>query len=189
MAKTSAVEKNKRRRKIVANQAAKRAGLKAIIMNQSLSIEGDQCISPGYAGGTFDRCAGRACLYKSVFFRTDDCQCAGSTQASCRGGCDRFSVGQKLPIYHRCVGHAKTTSWISSTASSAVSRRFNQNETHSPLWFMSSEKLKTIRDPIRLAIAIDDGQTWPGTSLTGGFLAGINRIEDQRVSLWADARA
>jgi len=39
MAKTSAVEKNKRRRKIVANQAAKRAGLKAIIMNQSLSIE------------------------------------------------------------------------------------------------------------------------------------------------------
>lgn len=39
MAKTSAVEKNKRRRKIVASQAAKRAGLKAIIMNQSLSIE------------------------------------------------------------------------------------------------------------------------------------------------------
>ena len=39
MAKTSAVEKNKRRRKIVANQAAKRAGLKAIIMNQSLPIE------------------------------------------------------------------------------------------------------------------------------------------------------
>ena len=43
---------------------------------------------------------------------------------------------------------------------------------------MSSEKLKTIRDPIRLAIAIDDGQTWPGTSLTGGSLAAINRIED-----------
>ncbi|SIQ57711.1 SSU ribosomal protein S14P [Rhizobium sp. RU33A] len=39
MAKTSAVEKNKRRRKIVASQANKRAGLKAIIMNQSLSIE------------------------------------------------------------------------------------------------------------------------------------------------------
>ncbi len=39
MAKTSAVEKNKRRRKIAASQAAKRAGLKAIIMNQSLSIE------------------------------------------------------------------------------------------------------------------------------------------------------
>lgn len=39
MAKTSAVEKNKRRRKIVASQASKRAGLKAIIMNQSLSIE------------------------------------------------------------------------------------------------------------------------------------------------------
>ena len=39
MAKTSAVEKNKRRRKTVASQAAKRAGLKAIIMNQSLSIE------------------------------------------------------------------------------------------------------------------------------------------------------
>jgi len=39
MAKTSAVEKNKRRRTTVANQAAKRAALKAIIMNQSLSIE------------------------------------------------------------------------------------------------------------------------------------------------------
>ncbi|MGO4436945.1 30S ribosomal protein S14 [Rhizobium sp. RAF56] len=39
MAKTSAVEKNKRRRKTVANQSAKRAELKAIIMNQSLSIE------------------------------------------------------------------------------------------------------------------------------------------------------
>ena len=39
MAKTSAVEKNKRRRKSVAQQAAKRAALKAIIMNQSLPIE------------------------------------------------------------------------------------------------------------------------------------------------------
>ena len=40
MAKTSAVEKNKRRRKIAASQANKRAAaLKAIIMNQSLSIE------------------------------------------------------------------------------------------------------------------------------------------------------
>ncbi|MGO7428380.1 30S ribosomal protein S14, partial [Rhizobium ruizarguesonis] len=39
MAKTSAVEKNKRRRTTVANQAAKRAGLKAIIMNQALPIE------------------------------------------------------------------------------------------------------------------------------------------------------
>ena len=39
MAKTSAVEKNKRRRTKVANQAAKRAELKAIIMNQSLPIE------------------------------------------------------------------------------------------------------------------------------------------------------
>ncbi len=39
MAKTSAVEKNKRRRKIAASQAAKRAGLKAIIMNQALPIE------------------------------------------------------------------------------------------------------------------------------------------------------
>ncbi len=39
MAKTSAVEKNKRRRTTVANQAGKRAALKAIIMNQSLSIE------------------------------------------------------------------------------------------------------------------------------------------------------
>ena len=39
MAKTSAVEKNKRRRNTVANQAGKRAALKAIIMNQSLSIE------------------------------------------------------------------------------------------------------------------------------------------------------
>jgi small subunit ribosomal protein S14 len=39
MAKVSAVEKNKRRRKIVANQSAKRAALKAIVMNQSLPIE------------------------------------------------------------------------------------------------------------------------------------------------------
>ncbi|WP_455854478.1 30S ribosomal protein S14 [Ensifer canadensis] len=39
MAKTSAVERNKRRRKLVAGQAAKRAALKAIVMNQSLPIE------------------------------------------------------------------------------------------------------------------------------------------------------
>ena len=39
MAKTSAVEKNKRRRKSVAQQATKRAALKAIVMNQSLPIE------------------------------------------------------------------------------------------------------------------------------------------------------
>jgi len=39
MAKTSAVEKNKRRRKTVANQASKRAALKATIMNQELPIE------------------------------------------------------------------------------------------------------------------------------------------------------
>jgi small subunit ribosomal protein S14 len=39
MAKTSAVEKNKRRRTTVANQASKRAALKAIIMNQALPIE------------------------------------------------------------------------------------------------------------------------------------------------------
>jgi small subunit ribosomal protein S14 len=39
MAKTSAVEKNNRRRKMVASQAAKRAALKAIIQNQSLPIE------------------------------------------------------------------------------------------------------------------------------------------------------
>ena len=39
MAKTSAVEKNKRRRKTVALQAGKRAKLKAIIMVQSLPIE------------------------------------------------------------------------------------------------------------------------------------------------------
>ncbi|MCL6709099.1 30S ribosomal protein S14 [Pseudomonas sp. R2.Fl] len=39
MAKTSAVEKNKRRRKTVAGQATKRAALKAIIMNQSLPMD------------------------------------------------------------------------------------------------------------------------------------------------------
>ena len=39
MAKTSAVEKNKRRRKLVAQQADKRAKLKAIIQNRELSIE------------------------------------------------------------------------------------------------------------------------------------------------------
>ncbi|MGO4569212.1 30S ribosomal protein S14 [Rhizobium sp. 2YAF20] len=39
MAKTSAVEKNKRRRNMVAQQATKRAALKATIMNQTLSIE------------------------------------------------------------------------------------------------------------------------------------------------------
>ena len=39
MAKTSAVEKNKRRRKLVAQQAGKRAKLKAIIQNRELSIE------------------------------------------------------------------------------------------------------------------------------------------------------
>ena len=39
MAKTSAVEKNKRRRKLVSQQATKRAELKATIMNQSLPIE------------------------------------------------------------------------------------------------------------------------------------------------------
>ena len=39
MAKTSAVEKNKRRRKTVAQHATKRAALKATIMNQSMSIE------------------------------------------------------------------------------------------------------------------------------------------------------
>ncbi|TPW29506.1 30S ribosomal protein S14 [Martelella alba] len=39
MAKVSAVEKNKRRRKTVARDADKRAALKAIIMNQELPIE------------------------------------------------------------------------------------------------------------------------------------------------------
>lgn len=39
MAKTSSVEKNNRRRKLVDRFAAKRAALKAIIMDQSLPIE------------------------------------------------------------------------------------------------------------------------------------------------------
>jgi small subunit ribosomal protein S14 len=39
MAKTSAVEKNKRRRALVAQQANKRAKLKAIIQNRELPIE------------------------------------------------------------------------------------------------------------------------------------------------------
>jgi small subunit ribosomal protein S14 len=39
MAKTSAVEKNKRRRKLVAQQANKRSRLKAIIQNRELPIE------------------------------------------------------------------------------------------------------------------------------------------------------
>jgi small subunit ribosomal protein S14 len=39
MAKTSAVEKNKRRRKLVAQQANKRAKLKAIVQNRELPIE------------------------------------------------------------------------------------------------------------------------------------------------------
>ena len=39
MAKTSAVEKNKRRRKLVAQQAGKRARLKAIIQDRELPIE------------------------------------------------------------------------------------------------------------------------------------------------------
>lgn len=39
MAKVSAVEKNKRRRKTVARDAEKRAELKAIIKNQELPIE------------------------------------------------------------------------------------------------------------------------------------------------------
>jgi small subunit ribosomal protein S14 len=39
MAKTSAVEKNKRRRKLVAQQANKRAKLKAVIANRELPIE------------------------------------------------------------------------------------------------------------------------------------------------------
>jgi small subunit ribosomal protein S14 len=39
MAKTSAVEKNKRRRKLVAQQANKRAKLKAVIQDRSLPIE------------------------------------------------------------------------------------------------------------------------------------------------------
>ena len=39
MAKTSSVEKNNRRRKMVKQHAAKRARLKAIIMDKSVSIE------------------------------------------------------------------------------------------------------------------------------------------------------
>lgn len=39
MAKKSAVEKNKRRRRMVANHADKRAALKAIIMDKSQPIE------------------------------------------------------------------------------------------------------------------------------------------------------
>ncbi len=39
MAKTSSVEKNKRRRKLVNQYAAKRQELKAIIMNQDLPLE------------------------------------------------------------------------------------------------------------------------------------------------------
>ena len=39
MAKTSSVEKNNRRRKLVAQNAAKRAALKAIIMDQSKPLE------------------------------------------------------------------------------------------------------------------------------------------------------
>lgn len=39
MAKTSSVEKNNRRRKLVANHAAKRAALKEIIMDQSKPLE------------------------------------------------------------------------------------------------------------------------------------------------------
>ena len=39
MAKTSAVEKNKRRRKLVSQQATKRAALKATIMSKTLPIE------------------------------------------------------------------------------------------------------------------------------------------------------
>lgn len=39
MAKTSSVEKNKRRRKMAAQYAGKRAALKAIARNQGLSLE------------------------------------------------------------------------------------------------------------------------------------------------------
>lgn len=39
MAKTSAVEKNNRRRKMVRRYAAKRAALKAVVMDQSKPIE------------------------------------------------------------------------------------------------------------------------------------------------------
>lgn len=39
MAKTSAVEKNKRREKLSATHAAKRAALKAVVMNRELPVE------------------------------------------------------------------------------------------------------------------------------------------------------
>src|SRR3954468_15873289 len=39
MAKTSAVEKNKRRAKLAATHASKRAALKAIVMDRSLPVE------------------------------------------------------------------------------------------------------------------------------------------------------
>ncbi|MEQ8298563.1 MAG: 30S ribosomal protein S14 [Nitratireductor sp.] len=39
MAKTSSVEKNKRRRQLVARDAAKRAALKAVIMDRDLPME------------------------------------------------------------------------------------------------------------------------------------------------------
>jgi small subunit ribosomal protein S14 len=39
MAKTSSIEKNKRRRKLVKKFAAKRAKLKAIVMNKTLPME------------------------------------------------------------------------------------------------------------------------------------------------------
>ena len=39
MAKTSSVEKNNRRRQLVAQKAAKRKALKEIVMNQSLPME------------------------------------------------------------------------------------------------------------------------------------------------------
>lgn len=39
MAKTSSVEKNERRRKLVARDAAKRKALKAVIMDQKQSLE------------------------------------------------------------------------------------------------------------------------------------------------------
>ena len=39
MAKTSSVEKNERRRKLVSQKAAKRKALKAIIMDKSLPLE------------------------------------------------------------------------------------------------------------------------------------------------------
>ena len=39
MAKTSSIEKDQRRRKMVARDAAKRAALKAIIMNQKLPLD------------------------------------------------------------------------------------------------------------------------------------------------------